>query len=90
MAAALNVPVAVMESAGEGGAWGIALLAQYLGMGGKAKGERLDEFLAKKVFASANEDCVKPDAKDRAGFLKFMESYVKGLEIQKAAVKQLR
>ncbi len=90
MAAALGVPVAVMESAGEGGAWGIALLAQYRGMGGASKGEKFDEFLSKKVFASAKEDCVKPDAKDREGFLKFMEQYVKGLEIQKAAVRQLR
>ncbi|MDR1744817.1 MAG: FGGY-family carbohydrate kinase [Planctomycetota bacterium] len=90
MAAALNVPVAVMESAGEGGAWGIALLAAYMGMGGKAKGEKLDGFLAKNVFATAKQDRVEPDAKDREGFLAFMDRYVKGLEIQKAAVRQLR
>ncbi len=88
MAAALNVPVAVMESAGEGGAWGIALLAAY--MGSKSPNEGLDEFLAKKVFAASKQDRVEPDATDRAGFLRFMEEYVKGLEIQKTAVKQLR
>ncbi len=88
MAAALNVPVAVMESAGEGGAWGIALLAAY--MGSKGPAEQLDDFLAKKVFAASKEDRVEPDPADRKGFLRFMEEYVKGLEIQKAAVKQLR
>ncbi|MDR1611249.1 MAG: FGGY-family carbohydrate kinase [Planctomycetota bacterium] len=88
MAAALNVPVSVMESAGEGGAWGIALLAAY--MVRKGQDEELDKFLAEKAFASAREDRVDPDAKDREGFLKFMEQYVKGLEIQKAAVRQLR
>lgn len=88
MAAALNVPVAVMESAGEGGAWGIALLAAY--MKRKDQGEGLDEFLAKDIFASAKEDRIEPDAADREGFLRFMERYVKGLDIQKAAVRQLR
>lgn len=88
MAAALNIPVAVMESAGEGGAWGIALLAAY--MRRKAEGESLEDFLNKKVFASAKEDNVKPDAADRAGFLQFLDRYVKGLDIQKAAVKQMR
>lgn len=88
MAAALNVPVAVMESAGEGGAWGIALLAAY--MRRREKGEEFDAFLSKKVFASAQEDRVEPDAEDRKGFLRFMEQYVKGLEIQKAAIRALR
>jgi sugar (pentulose or hexulose) kinase len=88
MAAALNVPVTVMESAGEGGAWGIALLAAY--MQRKNQGEALDAFLSKKVFASAKEDRVEPNVADREGFLRFMEQYVKGLEIQKAAIRQLR
>ena len=79
---------AYMESAAEGGAWGIALLAAY--MQWKDKGETLDSFLAKKVFASAKQDRVEPDAKGRAGFLKFMETYAKGVEIEKAAIKQLR
>lgn len=88
MATALNVPVAVMESAGEGGAWGIALLAAYLQR--KEQGEGLDGFLAKKVFALSKEDRVEPVAAEREGFLRFMEQYVKGLEIQKAAIRQLR
>ncbi len=85
MAAALNVPVTVMESAGEGGAWGIALLAAYLRRA--ETGEKLEEFLAKQVFAGAKEERVLPDPADRAGFLRFMEQYVKGLEIEKAAVR---
>lgn len=88
MAAALDVPVAVMESAGEGGAWGIALLAGY--MSRKEQGETLDAFLAGKVFASAKEDRVEPVTADREGFLTFMDQYVKGLDIEKAAVRQLR
>ena len=88
MAAALDVPVAVMESAGEGGAWGIALLAAY--MRRKEGDEGLDGFLSKKVFASSKEDRVEPDAADRKGFLRFMEQYVKGLDIQKSAIRQLR
>ncbi len=88
MAAALNVPVTVMESAGEGGAWGIALLAAYLAR--KSGGEGLDAFLAREAFAAAKAERVEPDAKDREGFLRFMERYVQGLEIQKAAIRQLR
>ncbi len=83
MAAALDVPVAVMESAGEGGAWGIALLAAY--MKEKKAGEDLDTFLANAVFASAKEDTVKPDAADREGFLRFMDNYIRALPVEKAA-----
>lgn len=88
MSAALNVPVAVMESAGEGGAWGIALLAAYYRY--KARGEGLADFLSNKVFVSAKEDCVTASAADREGFAKFMELYIRGLEIQKAAVRQMK
>lgn len=88
MAAALNVPVAVMESAGEGGAWGIALLAAYLRL--RQGNENLDSFLADKVFAASMEDRVDPVPADREGFLRFMENYVKAVEIEKAAIKQLR
>ncbi|MCD8141030.1 MAG: FGGY-family carbohydrate kinase [Planctomycetaceae bacterium] len=88
MANALNVPVAVMESAGEGGAWGIALLAAY--MHGRDGGEPLEAFLAQKVFAAFKEDCVSPNAGDRAGFLSFMERYRAGLAVEKAAVESLR
>ncbi len=88
MANALNVPVAVMESAGEGGAWGIALLAAY--MHGRKDGESLESFLAAKVFAAFKEDCVAPNAEDRKGFLAFMDRYRAGLAVEKAAVENMR
>ncbi|MDR6881362.1 FGGY-family carbohydrate kinase [Bacillus sp. 3255] len=87
MAAALNVPVSVMESAGEGGAWGIALLASY--MSSKEDGESLDDFLSTKIFAEKTGRTVLPEQTDVAGFEVFMERYKKGLVIEKAAVDNL-
>jgi sugar (pentulose or hexulose) kinase len=88
MAAALNVPISVMETAGEGGAWGIALLASY--MVNKAEGETLDDFLDKKVFAGDAGVEVQPDPEDVAGFNTFIERYKEGLPIERAAVDSLR
>jgi len=88
MAAAMNAPVSVMDTAGEGGAWGMALLAAY--MLRKAGNESLDAFLAQKVFAGQRGTTIAPDPKDVAGFAAFMEHYRKGLAIEKAAVKGLR
>jgi sugar (pentulose or hexulose) kinase len=82
MAAALNVPVSVMESAGEGGAWGIALLAAYTAQG---EGLTLEEFLTRRVFADSTEYRLLPDEKDVAGFSAFMDNYKKGLTVEKAA-----
>lgn len=84
MAAAMNVPVSVMETAGEGGAWGIALLASY--MKNKAEGETLDDYLNNKVFAGQDAVEMSPDAQDVEGFDAFMETYKAGLVIEKAAV----
>jgi sugar (pentulose or hexulose) kinase len=88
MAAAMNVPVAVMETAGEGGAWGIALLASY--MVNKASGEPLEAFLTQKVFADQNGKTISPDPKDVEGFAVFMERYKKGLAIERAAVDSMK
>lgn len=66
MAAVLETPVAVMSTAGEGGAWGIALLASY--MKNRADGESLDSFLDSKVFGDMLGDSVAPDAEDAEGF----------------------
>jgi len=90
MAAALNVPVAVMESAGEGGAWGIALLAAYRAAALAGKAPALESFLAKKVFAGNKGSKVSPDKKDIAGFDAYMKRYVAGLAAEKAAVEALR
>ena len=84
----MNVPVSVMETAGEGGAWGIALLASY--MLHKAENETLEAYLADKVFAGENGTTIAPDPADVDGFSTFMERYKKGLVIERAAVDGLR
>lgn len=87
MAAAIDAPVSVMETAGEGGAWGIALLASY--MLNKAENDTLDEYLEKKVFAGKIGTKIYPDTKDVEGFDQFMKRYTKGLAIERAAVNNL-
>ncbi|HSJ86191.1 MAG TPA: FGGY-family carbohydrate kinase [Anaerolineales bacterium] len=87
MAAAMNVPVSVMETAGEGGAWGIALLASY--MLHKAKNEPLEAYLSDKVFAEENGTTLAADPVDVDGFMTFMERYKKGLVIERAAIAGL-
>lgn len=88
VAAAVNVPVSVMKTAGEGGAWGIAVLANY--MKEKGDGESLGDYLNDKVFAGEESVRVEPDAKDVAGFERFIERYRKGLAIERAAVDSMR
>jgi sugar (pentulose or hexulose) kinase len=88
MAAAMNVPVSVMETAGEGGAWGIALLASY--MLHKSKNEPLEAYLSNKVFAGENFTTIIPDQGDVDGFTAFMERYKKGLVIERTAVDALK
>lgn len=87
MAAAVGAPVAVMETASEGGAWGVALLAAY--MKNKAPGETLEAYLEKKVFAESKGERVEPDPADVKGFTAFMERYKRGLNIERAAVTGL-
>lgn len=87
MAAAINTPVFVMETAGEGGAWGMALLASY--MKNKAQGETLADYLAQKVFHGEEGESISPDAGDVAGFEDFMLRYRAGLTIERAAVEKL-
>ncbi len=88
MAAAMNVPVSVMETAGEGGAWGIALLAAYRLH--KASNEPLEAYLADKVFAGENGTTIAPDRGDVDSFTAFMERYQKGLVVERAAVDALK
>ncbi len=87
LAAALDVPVAVMETAGEGGAWGIALLAQY--MIKKGEGETLDQYLNEKVFAGMTGEKMDPVPEDVKGFDEFIRLYTAGLPIEAAAVKTM-
>ena len=85
LAAAINSPISVMETAGEGGAWGIALLAGYL----VNNDEKLSlaDYLDKKVFAGNTGVEIAPTAEDVAGFDKYIETYKTGLAIEKAAVE---
>jgi len=95
MTAALTIPltsfatmissVSVMETAGEGGAWGIALLASY--MINKGTEESLAVFLNEQVFAGQKGERMEPVAKDVQGFDAFMKRYSAGLAIERAAVE---
>lgn len=85
MAAAVNVPVTCMETAGEGGAWGIALLAAY--MKDKKERETLDEYLSERVFTGQKGSTLAPDPADVAGFDEFIRAYEAGLPMEKAAVE---
>ncbi len=87
LAAALNAPVSVMSTAGEGGAWGMALLASY--MSNKSEAESLDLFLGEKVFKDVEGTEIAPDAADVEGFRVFIERYKAGLAIEQAAVDHL-
>lgn len=86
-AAAINTPVTVMKTAGEGGPWGMAILAAY--MANKSDGEVLGDYLNNKVFAKSESSTVEPDANDVAGFESFMKRYIAGLAAEKAAVESI-
>ena len=88
MAAAVGVPVTVMETAGEGGAWGIALLASYLV--NKTEYETLEEYLSNRVFIDKVGIKMAPDPKDTEGFEQYMKRYKNGLAIERAAVEHLK
>ncbi|MCI9341193.1 MAG: FGGY-family carbohydrate kinase [Dorea sp.] len=87
LAAAINAPVSVMETAGEGGPWGMALLAAY--MLNKADGESLKDYLADKVFEGNAGSRMEPDARDVEGYEVFIERYKKGVAIEKEAIRSL-
>jgi sugar (pentulose or hexulose) kinase len=87
MASALGVPVAVMQSAGEGGPWGMALLAAY--MARKTNGESLGDFLKSRVFGENGGRRVEPDKAASEGFAAFMARYKSGLAVEKAAAAAL-
>ncbi len=84
LADGLGCAVSVMKTAGEGGAWGMALLAAYSANGGA---ETLPEFLSSRVFAGMESTTLQPEEAGAAGFAKFMENYRKGLSAEYAAAK---
>ena len=86
LAAATNTPVWVMETAGEGGPYGMALLAAYLR---EPEGESLEDFLENKVFARAKGSVLEPEAEDAAGFQAYLKRFADGLAVERAATERL-
>jgi len=87
LAAAIGAPVTVGETASEGGAWGVAVLAEYLRTGAL---ETLSEFLVARAFASAELSVAEPDPVDVAGYARWLEQYAAGLAIERAATETIR
>ena len=87
LAAAMNTDISVMETAGEGGPWGMALLASYAV--NREEGEALGDYLSEKVFGSVKKETVSPIAEDVESFGIFMARYKAGLAAEKAAVEAL-
>ena len=86
LAAALNSPISVMETAGEGGAWGIALLASFAV--NNAAGSKLPEWLDEKVFRGNEGVEIAPAPEDVAGFNVYIANYRRGLAVERAAVNE--
>jgi sugar (pentulose or hexulose) kinase len=86
LAAALGSDVTLMKTAGEGGAWGIALLAAY--MVNKSSGESLDTYLSSRVFADMEGNTVAPKQEDIDGINAYMKKYLSGLSAVRAAVSE--
>ena len=87
MAAACSAPVTCMETAGEGGPYGMALLAAYRVW--KSGGETLEDYLNSRVFAGMSGTTVQPDAETAEGFNSYMEQYKALLQVERAAVEML-
>ena len=85
LAAALNTPISVMETAGEGGAWGIALLAGFVV--NNQQHLSLPDYLDQVVFAGNEGVAVDPDPEDVAGFNVYMKNYLDSLPIEKISVE---
>ncbi len=86
-AAAIHAPVSVMETAGEGGPWGMAILASFAD--NRNDGENLEDFLNRRIFANAKGSTVEPVPEEEKGFDDFMKTYMEGLKIERAAVEVL-
>ena len=86
LAAALGADVTLMQTAGEGGAWGIALLASY--MVNKNTGETLETYLGGRVFADMKGSTVSPNQVDIEGINSYMKKYISGLSAVRASVSE--
>ena len=87
MAAAVKAPVSVMETAGEGGPWGEAILAAY--MVNKAEDETLQDYLNCKVFADAKCVTIEPNTEDTEGLESYISKFKEGIEMERIATKVL-
>ena len=85
LSAVMDTQVSVMETAGEGGAWGIAVLAAF--SANKQENELFPDYLDNKIFATQKMTTIEPDADIVDSFNLFMESYKKGLSVERAAVE---
>lgn len=90
LAAALNAPVSVADTASEGGAWGMAVLAAYAVSAAASSETGLESYLRDRVFVAATSETVRPDPSDVAGFAEYLIRYRAGLEIERAAIAALR
>ena len=88
LAGAMDATVSVMKTAGEGGAWGIALLASYMIQ--KEEGESLADYLQNKVFGGDEGEKMDPDPEDVKGFDEFIKRYKAGFPIERAAIDALK
>ncbi len=89
LAASLRVPVSVAETASEGGAWGIAVLAAYSGAVASGDSTTLAKYLNERVFASAVVTTATPTPEDIAGFATYLDRYRAGLAIERAAARAI-
>ena len=87
LADAMDSPITVMETAGEGGAWGIAVLASYMIQ--KESGETLGAYLNNKVFAGQEGSSLNPNPEGVKGFDEFIKIYKAGLPIERAAIDSM-
>src|SRR5699024_6313153 len=82
---ALNMPITVMNTASEGGAWGMAILAKYVNY----KHEDLETFLDQKVFSAPESSALSPEPKGVEGYETFIKKYKKGLPIESVAINSI-
>jgi sugar (pentulose or hexulose) kinase len=87
LAAAIGAPVTVMKTAGEGGAWGMALLAEYMNHAGE---KTLEDFLENDIFSKAAGSSFAPDPADVDGFKKYQKWFEKALPVEEAAVQSAK
>lgn len=85
LSSALNIPIATLETAGEGGAWGMALLANFLG-----KNQSLSEYLSQQIFSNTEHHLIKPDENLHKGYHQFMQNYQKGIAVVQTAINHIK